>query len=76
MINWLKDQCYWINNYNTLKRFLYNREESSILLFGYPKSGNTWIRFLMYNYRNLLLNCDEKQTISYDRLNILQNNHK
>ena len=45
-----------------------------ILLFGFPKSGNTWLRFLIYNYRVLLLNPVEKQTITYDRLNALQNN--
>ena len=44
------------------------------MFFGYPKSGNTWIRFLIYNYRNLLLNSDEQQTVTYDRLNSLQNN--
>jgi|TARA_B110000483_G_scaffold126396_1_gene151833 hypothetical protein len=74
MINWLKDKYYWTNNYNILKRFLNNRKELKILLFGYPKSGNTWIRFLIYNYRNLLLNSDVQQTITYDRLNALQNN--
>ena len=74
MINWLKDKYYWFNNHNTLKRFLLNRKELKILFFGYPKSGNTWTRFLIYNYRNLLLNSDEEQTVSYDRLNALQNN--
>jgi hypothetical protein len=74
MINWLKDKYYWTNNYNILKRFLNNRKELKILLFGYPKSGNTWIRFLIYNYRNLLLNSDVQQTITYDRLNAVQNN--
>ena len=74
MINWLKNKYYWINNHQTLKRFLNNRKELKILFFGYPKSGNTWIRFLTYNYRNLLLNYNEDQTISYDRLNALQNN--
>ena len=74
MINWIKDKYYWTNNYYILKRFLNNRKELKILLFGYPKSGNTWIRFLIYNYRNLLLNSDVQQTITYDRLNALQNN--
>jgi len=74
MINWLKDKYYWVNNYNILQRFLHYRKELKILLFGYPKSGNTWIRFLIYNYRNLLLNSDEHQTVTYDRLNALQNN--
>ena len=74
MINWMKDKYYWFNNYNKLKRFFCDREELKILFSGYPKSGNTWTRFLIYNYRNLLLNPDEEYTISYDRLNDLQNN--
>jgi hypothetical protein len=74
MINWLKDKYYWVNNHIILKRFLSNKKELKILLFGYPKSGNTWIRFLMFNYRNLLLNSNEQETVSYDRLNALQNN--
>ena len=74
MINWLKDKYYWVNNHIILKRFLSNKKELKILLFGYPKSGNTWIRFLMFNYRNLLMNSNEQETVSYDRLNALQNN--
>ena len=74
MINWLKNKYYWINNHQTLKNFLNKRKELKILFFGYPKSGNTWLRFLTYNYRNLLLNYNEDQTISYNRLNALQNN--
>ena len=74
MINWLKDKYYLVNNHNVLKRHLNNRKELKILLFGYPKSGNTWIRLLLYNYSNLLLNSAERQTITYDRLNSLQNN--
>ena len=74
MIDWLKDKYYWFKNYKTLKMFLSSKEEQKILLFGYPKSGNTWLRFILYNYRSLLLNSEEKQTITYDRLNTLQNN--
>ena len=74
MINRLKDKYYWFKNYRILKRFLHNRKELKILIYGYPKSGNTWVRFLIYNYRNLLLNFDEQHTVSYDRLNALQNN--
>ena len=74
MITWLKDKYYWFENYKTLKTYLSNRKESKVLLFGYPKSGNTWLRFLLYNYRTLLLNPKEKETITYDRLNALQNN--
>ena len=64
MIDWLKDKYYWFKNYKTLKTFLSSKEEPKILLFGYPKSGNTWLRFVLYNYRALLLNPEEKQTIT------------
>ena len=74
MIKWLKNKYYWYNNYYTLKNFLYYRKETKILLFGYPKSGNTWLRLLIYNYRSLLLNISDKETITYNRLNALQNN--
>ena len=74
IIDWIKDKYYWYNNHSKLKIFFNNRKELKVLFFGYPKSGNTWTRFLIYNYRNLLLNPDEKQTLSYERLNVLQNN--
>ena len=74
IIDWIKDKYYWYNNHSKLKRFFNNRKELKVLFFGYPKSGNTWTRFLIYNYRNLLLNPNEKQTLSYERLNVLQNN--
>ena len=74
MINWLKDQYYWFENYNIIKKFFDNIKESKILLFGHPKSGNTWLRFVLYNYRNLLLHPNCIETITYDRLNKLQNN--
>ena len=74
MINYLKDKYYWHNINQTLKKFLKGKAEQKILMYGYPKSGNTWLRFLLYNYRNLLLNHEETKTISYKRLNTLQNN--
>jgi len=74
MINYLKDQYYWYNINQKLNRFLKGKEDEKILMYGYPKSGNTWLRFLLYNYCNLLLNNEEVETISYNRLNILQNN--
>ena len=74
MINYLKDQYYWCNINQKLNRFLKGKEDEKILMYGYPKSGNTWLRFLLYNYCNLLLNNEEVETISYNRLNILQNN--
>jgi len=71
---YLKDKYYWYNTNQKLKKFLKDKSEHKILMYGYPKSGNTWLRFLLYNYRNLLLNPEETKTISYDRLNQLQNN--
>ena len=73
MIEYLKDKYYWFKTYNKLSLFLKDKEDS-ILLFGYPKSGNTWIRFLIYNYLNLQNNLDLKSTISFDELNSQQNN--
>jgi len=73
MIEYLKDKYYWFKTYNKLNLLLKEREDS-ILLFGYPKSGNTWFRFLIYNYLNLQNNPDLKSTISFDALNIQQNN--
>ena len=74
MINYLKDKYYWYKVNKKLSNFLRLQSDPKILLFGYPKSGNTWMRFLLYNYRTLLLKPEEKKTISYDRLNALQNN--
>ena len=73
MINWIKDKYYWWKTNRVLKVFLSNWEGQKILLFGYPKSGNTWLRFLLFNYRTLL-NQELSETISYNRLNSLQNN--
>ena len=73
MIEYLKDKYYWFKTYNNLSLFLKDKEDS-ILLFGYPKSGNTWFRFLIYNYLNLQNNPDLKSTISFDDLNSQQNN--
>ena len=74
MIHFLKNIYYWHRVNRRLSNFLKQQETSKILLFGYPKSGNTWLRFLIYNYRFLLLNPEIKQTITYDTLNDLQNN--
>ena len=74
MIHFLKNIYYWHRVNRRLSNFLKQQETSKILLFGYPKSGNTWLRFLIYNYRFLLLNPDIKKTITYDTLNDLQNN--
>lgn len=46
--------------------------QGPILLFGYVKSGNTWTRFLLYNYLNIRDNGAE-ETLSYQELNDWQN---
>ena len=74
MLEYLKDQYYWWNAYNKLKSFLSSYDEKKILLFGYPKSGNTWLRFLLFNYLNLLLDKNYYKTLTYEELNLLQNN--
>ena len=42
-----------------------------ILLSGYPKCGNTWLRFVVYNYFNILHN-NAKETLTYNDLNKIQ----
>ena len=74
MINFIKDKYYWYSISQRLKKFLQGNEEQKILMYGYPKSGNTWLRLLLYNYRNLLLDPTVSQTITYDELNLLQRN--
>lgn len=74
MIDYLKTKYYWFNINRKLKKFLNNNDESKILLFGFPKSGNTWLRFLLFNYRCLLLDINKSATLTYDELNELQNN--
>lgn len=41
------------------------------LLVGFPKSGNTWFRFVLINYRNILKQGASK-TVTYDELNRIQ----
>ena len=57
-----------------LKVFCHLMMKKKILLFGYPKSGNTWLRFLLFNYLNLLLDKNYYKTLTYEELNLLQNN--
>lgn len=74
VINYIKDKYYWHKSHQKLKQFLSTQEDQKILLFGYPKSGNTWLRFLIYNYLSLLQDPELSATISYNELNQLQNN--
>ena len=74
MINWLKGKYYWFKLHYKLKTFINKFSDTKVLLFGYPKSGNTWLRLLLFNYRNLLLNPIASNTITFDILNDLQNN--
>ena len=74
MIFYLKEKYYWYKINQKLKLFFKNKRDIKILMYGYPKSGNTWLRFLLYNYCNLLLNPNVDKTISFDKLNNLQNN--
>lgn len=45
--------------------------EDPTLFAGHIKSGNTWLRFLIYNYFNILLN-EAQETLTYQELNKLQ----
>ncbi|NEQ78818.1 MAG: sulfotransferase domain-containing protein [Moorea sp. SIO2I5] len=46
-------------------------QQQSILLAGHPKSGNTWTRFVIFNYFNILLN-DADKTLTYVQLSAIQ----
>lgn len=46
--------------------------EHPVLLAGFPRSGNTWTRFVIYNYFNILLNGADR-TLTYEELNSIQN---
>lgn len=45
--------------------------QEPILFAGRMKSGNTWLRFLIYNYFNIC-NSDASETLTYHQLNQLQ----
>ena len=74
MINYLKDKLYWYSIYSNLKDSFEDKKESKILLSGYPKSGNTWLRFMIFNYLELLDNKKLNETISFNFLNQIQSN--
>lgn len=57
-----------------LKKKEYNNgRKNSILLCGFEKVGNTWIRFLIYNYF-YVLNFGSKKTLTYEELRSLTRN--
>ncbi|MAB94638.1 MAG: hypothetical protein CMC98_00875 [Flavobacteriales bacterium] len=74
MINYLKDKFYWYSIYSNLKDSFKDKKELKILLSGYPKSGNTWLRFMIFNYLELLDNKELNETISFNFLNQIQSN--
>ena len=43
----------------------------TILFSGFPKSGNTWGRFILFNYWNIL-NSGAKETLTFETLNEIQ----
>lgn len=47
--------------------------KKTILIAGHPKSGNTWVRFVIFNYYNILNN-GATETLTFDELNSAQCN--
>ena len=39
----IKNEIFGLDKYLKIRRFFYNIDKQKILLFGYPKSGNTWL---------------------------------
>lgn len=48
--------------------------KNKVLICGYPKVGNTWTRFVIFNYYNIL-NHGAKKTLSYQQLSDI-NRHR
>lgn len=48
-----------------------NNGLNSVLLCGYPKTGNTWARFVILNYFNIV-NHNAKKTLTYKELTKIQ----
>ena len=74
LIENFKDKIYWFRVRNRLSDFLKKHNQQKILLYGYPKSGNTWVRFLIFNYFNLINNPNYLKTLTFDELNEIQSN--
>jgi len=74
LIENLKDKIYWFRIRKKLSNFLNKQNQQKILLYGYPKSGNTWVRFLIFNYFNLINNPNYLKTLTFDELNEIQSN--
>ena len=51
--------------------FLNDVDGATVLFCGFRKSGNTWSRFIIFNYFNILINGAE-ETLTYDELNSIQ----
>jgi len=50
-----------------------NSHKSPILLSSFYKSGNTWLRFIIFNYFNIKIN-HSNTTLTYNELNTIQTN--
>ena len=74
LIENFRDKIYWFRVRNRLSDFLKKHNQQKILLYGYPKSGNTWVRFLIFNYFNLINNPNCLKTLTFDELNEIQSN--
>ena len=74
LIENFRDKIYWFRVRNRLSDFLKKHNQQKILLYGYPKSGNTWVRFLIFNYFNLINNPNYLKTLTFDELNEIQSN--
>jgi len=57
------------NYYSFLKRF---ESKELVLLTGFMKSGNTWLRFLIYHYFLLQKEYNSNNSLTFDELNKIQ----
>ncbi len=54
-----------------IEYFQKHEVKNAILLAGFKKSGNTWTKFVIFNYFNILLN-NAKETLTYNELDAIQ----
>ena len=67
-----KDPVFLTENERANIDDIAKRNSESVLFAGYPKSGNTWLRFLIYHYYHLK-NGGNEEVLTYEELNALQN---
>jgi len=57
-----------------INNFKNSQIKNAILFSGFKKSGNTWARFIIFNYFNILIN-NANKSLNFDELNTIQSHY-